>query len=122
MVATLDEQTTAVISLNNQLSSTELDAHQQVHLLQLIREATINAIKHAQAENINIECLESDGFVTVRVEDDGVGFDRQDEKLNHYGMSIMQERAARLHADLSVEAQRDMGCTVTLEFQQSKEV
>lgn len=122
MVATLDEQTTAVISLNNQLSSTELDAHQQVHLLQLIREATINAIKHAQAENITIECLESDGFVTVRVEDDGVGFDRQDEKLNHYGMSIMQERAARLHADLSVEAQRDMGCTVTLEFQQSKEV
>ncbi|PIB13117.1 nitrate/nitrite two-component system sensor histidine kinase NarQ [Vibrio rotiferianus] len=122
MVATLDEQTTAIISLNNQLSSTELDAHQQVHLLQLIREATINAIKHAQAENINIECLESDGFVTVRVEDDGVGFDRQDEKLNHYGMSIMQERAARLHADLSVEAQRDMGCTVTLEFQQSKEV
>ena len=122
MVATLDEQTTAVISLNNQLSSTELDAHQQVHLLQLIREATINAIKHAQAENINIECLESDGFVTVRVEDDGVGFDRQDEKLNHYGMSIMQERAARLHANLSVEAQRDMGCTVTLEFQQSKEV
>jgi two-component system nitrate/nitrite sensor histidine kinase NarQ len=122
MVATLDDQTTAIISLNNQLSSTELDAHQQVHLLQLIREATINAIKHAQAENINIECLESDGFVTVRVEDDGVGFDRQDEKLNHYGMSIMQERAARLHADLSVEAQRDMGCTVTLEFQQSKEV
>ncbi|MGR5231151.1 nitrate/nitrite two-component system sensor histidine kinase NarQ [Vibrio rotiferianus] len=122
MVATLDDQTTAIISLNNQLSSTELDAHQQVHLLQLIREATINAIKHAKAESINIECLESDGFVTVKVEDDGVGFDRQDEKLNHYGMSIMQERAARLHADLSVDAQRDKGCTVTLEFQQSKEV
>ncbi|WP_186176511.1 nitrate/nitrite two-component system sensor histidine kinase NarQ [Vibrio jasicida] len=122
MVATLDEQTTAEISLNNKLSSTELDAHQQVHLLQLIREATINAIKHAQAKNIKIQCLDSDGKVTVTVADDGIGFEQQDEKLNHYGMSIMQERAARLHADLSVEAAKNDGCIVRLEFQHSKEV
>ncbi|PMO38153.1 two-component system sensor histidine kinase NarQ [Vibrio sp. 10N.222.52.B12] len=122
MVATLDEQTAAEISLNNKLSSTELDAHQQVHLLQLIREATINAIKHAQAKNIKIQCLDSDGKVTVTVADDGIGFEQQDEKLNHYGMSIMQERAARLHADLSVEAAKNDGCIVRLEFQHSKEV
>ncbi|NVL73171.1 nitrate/nitrite two-component system sensor histidine kinase NarQ, partial [Escherichia coli] len=36
MVETLNEQTTAEITLKNRLSSTELDAHQQVHLLQLI--------------------------------------------------------------------------------------
>ncbi len=122
MVATLDEQTAAEISLNNKLSSTELDAHQQVHLLQLIREATINAIKHAQAKNIKIQCLDSEGKVTVTVADDGIGFEQQDEKLNHYGMSIMQERAARLHADLSVEAAKNDGCIVRLEFQHSKEV
>lgn len=52
MVETLNEQTTAEITLKNRLSSTELDAHQQVHLLQLIREAALNAIKHAQADQI----------------------------------------------------------------------
>ncbi|CAE6920629.1 COG3850 Signal transduction histidine kinase [Vibrio sp. B1REV9] len=122
MVSTLDDQTEANISLNNRLSSTELDAHQQVHLLQLIREATINAIKHAKAKNIEIQCLDFDGKVTVTVVDDGIGFDQQDEKLNHYGMSIMQERAARLHADLKIEAATNSGCTVRLEFQHSKEV
>ncbi len=122
MVSALNEQTTAKISLNNRLSSTELDAHQQVHLLQLIREATLNAIKHAQAKHIVIQCLDSLGKITVSIEDDGVGFEQQDEKLNHYGMSIMQERAARLHADLNVEASKNNGCTVTLEFQHSKEV
>lgn len=122
MVATLDEQTTAKITLDNSLSSTELDAHQQVHLLQLIREATLNAMKHAQADNIVIKCLEYDGKIRVTVEDDGVGFEHQDEKINHYGMSIMQERAKRLHSDLHVEASKDNGCTVTLEFQHSKEV
>nr|WP_319534512.1 nitrate/nitrite two-component system sensor histidine kinase NarQ [uncultured Vibrio sp.] len=122
MVATLNEQTATKISLNNRLSSTELDAHQQVHLLQLIREATINAMKHAQANNIVIQCLDYEGKITVTIEDDGVGFEHQDEKLNHYGMSIMQERATRLHADLHVEASKNNGCTVTLEFQHSKEV
>ncbi|GAK22765.1 LOW QUALITY PROTEIN: nitrate/nitrite sensor protein [Vibrio sp. JCM 19052] len=122
MVSTLDDQTAAEISLNNKLSSTELDAHQQVHLLQLIREATINAIKHAQAKNIDIQCLDSEGTVTVTVTDDGIGFEQQDEKLNHYGMSIMQERAARLHADLRIEAAKNSGCIVRLEFQHSKEV
>ena len=122
MVATLNEQTTTKISLNNRLSSTELEAHQQVHLLQLIREATLNAMKHAQANNIVIQCLDYEGKITVTIEDDGVGFEHQDEKLNHYGMSIMQERATRLHADLHVEASKNNGCTVTLEFQHSKEV
>jgi two-component system nitrate/nitrite sensor histidine kinase NarQ len=122
MVETLSEQTAADITLKNRLSSTELDAHQQVHLLQLIREAAINAIKHAQADNIHIQCLDNDGKVTVTVSDDGIGFEHQDEKLNHYGMSIMQERAARLHADLHIEASINKGCTVKLEFQHSKEV
>jgi two-component system nitrate/nitrite sensor histidine kinase NarQ len=122
MVATLSEQTSSKITLNNKLSSTELDAHQQVHLLQLIREATLNAMKHAKADNIVIQCLDGDGKITVTIEDDGVGFEHKDEKLNHYGMSIMQERAARLHAALDVEASINKGCTVKLEFQHSKEV
>ncbi len=122
MVETLNEQTTAEITLKNRLSSTELDAHQQVHLLQLIREAALNAIKHAQADHIHIQCLDCDGKVTVTVSDDGVGFEHQDEKINHYGMTIMQERAARLHADLQIEASINKGCTVKLEFQHSKEV
>ncbi|MGP8305681.1 nitrate/nitrite two-component system sensor histidine kinase NarQ [Vibrio sp. YIC-376] len=122
MVGTLSEQTSAKITLNNKLSSTELDAHQQVHLLQLIREATLNAMKHAQADNIVIQCLDDGGKITVTIGDDGVGFEHKDEKINHYGMSIMQERAARLHADLNVEASINKGCTVKLEFQHSKEV
>lgn len=121
MLNQLGEQTTATIALNNNLSSMELDAHQQVHLIQLIREATINAIKHADATRINIECNESDGDVVVSIEDDGVGFEQNNAKLNHYGMSIMQERAARLNGDLSIETSPDTGCKVTLKYTRSKD-
>ncbi|MGY3571383.1 nitrate/nitrite two-component system sensor histidine kinase NarQ [Vibrio paucivorans] len=116
MLDQLDDQTTAEITLNNELSTTDLDAHQQVHLLQLIREATINAIKHAQATKIEVSCAESNGIVTVQISDDGIGFERSGEKINHYGMSIMQERAARLKGELRIDSSHDEGCKVTLEY------
>ncbi len=122
MTEQLSEQTEAKIELNNELSSIELDANQQVHLLQLIREATINAIKHANATKISIRCQETEDKVTVSVIDDGVGFDKQNEKLNHYGLSIMQERASRLNGNLSVTSQMGEGCQVLLEYPKTKEV
>ncbi|QKU65010.1 nitrate/nitrite two-component system sensor histidine kinase NarQ [Vibrio cholerae] len=121
MLTPLSGQTDAKIELNNALSSIALDAHQQVHLVQLIREATINAIKHAKATKIKVNCQEQQGRVQVTIEDDGVGFDPQDHKLNHYGMSIMQERAARLRGELKVESTPGKGCKVVLTYQQSEE-
>ena len=46
----------------------------------------INAIKHADATKIVVECNQVDGDVVVVVEDNGVGFEEHDAKLlNHYG-------------------------------------
>lgn len=116
MLAQLNEQSDTEIALENGLSSVELDAHQQVHLLQLIREATINAIKHARATKIAIRCIEDHGDVCVTISDDGIGFDSSEDKLNHYGMSIMRERADRLHGRLTVQSRQMRGTEVSLVF------
>ncbi|CAH0530167.1 nitrate/nitrite two-component system sensor histidine kinase NarQ [Vibrio hippocampi] len=122
MLQQINEQTDVLIKLENNISSLELGANEQVHLLQVIREAVLNAVKHAQAQTISVYCVEDEqGAVTVKVTDDGIGFDKNTEKLNHYGMSIMQERAARLNADLSINSAADHGCEVTLSFHRIKE-
>lgn len=116
MIAQLNEQTELTITLDNQLASLELDSHEQIHLLQLIREATINAIKHACAQYVHILCIEEQGVVTVTVTDDGVGFDSSQSKLNHYGLEIMQERAARLNGELTVNSIPNESCEVKLTY------
>jgi len=121
MINQLNEQTSAEITLTNNLSSMDLNSHQQVHLMQLIREATLNAAKHANATQITINCDEQDDEVQVIVEDNGVGFEEHDAELNHYGMSIMQERAARLNGELQVESSPGTGCKVILKFERSKD-
>ncbi|OIN29018.1 nitrate/nitrite two-component system sensor histidine kinase NarQ [Vibrio barjaei] len=122
MLHQLDEQTDAEIELDNQMSSLELGANEQVHILQLIREAVLNAMKHAQASFIKVTCFEDENaLVTVKIKDDGVGFDQNIQKLDHYGMSIMKERAARLNAVLAIDSAENDGCEVVLTFQRSKE-
>ncbi|MGL6316619.1 nitrate/nitrite two-component system sensor histidine kinase NarQ [Vibrio sp. WXL103] len=116
MLAQLNEQSDTEVTLENGLSSVELDAHQQVHLLQLIREATINAMKHARATKIAVRCIEDHSDVCVTINDDGIGFDSNEDKLNHYGMSIMRERADRLHGRLTVQSRQMRGTEVSLVF------
>lgn len=116
MTEQLSDQTDAEIRLSNQLSSIELETNQQVHLLQLIREAVTNATKHASATLIDIECDETDSYVRVSVKDNGVGFDPTIEKANHYGLGIMQERASRLNGELSIKTAPNSGCEVYLQY------
>ncbi|EGU38257.1 nitrate/nitrite sensor protein NarQ [Vibrio ichthyoenteri ATCC 700023] len=121
MIEQLTEQSDAEIRLVNELSSTELDAHEQVHLLQLIREATINAIKHANASLIEVTCIEEDHHVVMRVKDNGVGMQQDSHKLNHYGLSIMHERASRLHGELTINTVTDAGCEIELKYPRTKD-
>ena len=55
----------------------------------------------------------------VVIEDDGSGFEPTEAQLEdseHFGLSIMHERAAAIGAELKVESEPGEGTTVFLEF------
>ena len=52
----------------------------------------------------------------INIEDDGVGFDPSQEKINHYGLRIMQERATCVRGTLSISSELEHGCTVNVTF------
>lgn len=116
MLEPLDNQTDAILVIDNHLSSLSLDAHHQIHVLQVIREAVLNAIKHAQADEIIVTCSQKDEQVDIKISDDGLGFDPKNEKLNHYGLAIMAERASRLHGNIKITTMLGDGCEVNLTF------
>ncbi|WP_413282642.1 nitrate/nitrite two-component system sensor histidine kinase NarQ [Vibrio sp. MA40-2] len=112
----LEEQTSAEVILDNTLASISLRANHQVHVIQLIREAVLNAMKHANASIIKVNCHQQDRMVNISVVDNGSGFCTNVEKINHYGLTIMSERAERLNGDLKVISKPGEGCTVQLFF------
>ncbi|WP_163921199.1 nitrate/nitrite two-component system sensor histidine kinase NarQ [Photobacterium sp. Alg240-V54] len=116
LLAPLQQQTSAQFEVDNQLPSMALIAHNQVHLLQIIREAILNAIKHANASHISVSCHQQQQMINVEITDDGIGFDPSQSKLNHYGLNIMQERASCLKGQLIIDSQIGKGSQVKLQF------
>ena len=65
-------------------------------VLRIGQEAVTNAIRHAQAHRIRMELSYGDADVTLRVSDDGRGFDAAtagDKGTDHWGVMSMKERA-----------------------------
>ena len=84
-------------------------------LLRIGQEAIINATRHAHAERIDLELRFDDRSVTLRVRDDGRGFDLQcsaQEADGHYGLTSMRERAERLGGKFSIASTQGAGTTV----------
>ena len=90
----------------------------------IAQEALNNVVKHAQAMQVTVSLratlLSQDlngvpgHEVRLVIQDDGVGYAAGVVRSDHMGISIMRERAAAIHADLSLESQPGYGTQVTL--------
>ncbi|MCG6201238.1 histidine kinase [Psychromonas antarctica] len=116
MVKGLQVQTPALIVIKKFATHFYTDASQHIHLLQIIREAIINAIKHAQCSTIEISCIITDEHkVWISVIDDGMGIKDNDQNEHNYGLAIIKQRADELGATLSLN-QLSKGTEVKLIF------
>ena len=103
--------------LVNDLLRVELSANEQVHVLQVVREALTNIEHHAHARNAWVAlCRGGDGAIEVSIEDDGIGISDLRSPHGHFGLSIMRDRAALVAGELSVEARTPGGTQVLLRF------
>ncbi|HEY4338137.1 MAG TPA: ATP-binding protein, partial [Puia sp.] len=68
-----------------------------------IKEALHNIVKHAQAERVNIRMTAQPGTVlNITIEDDGIGFDRENIRPFANGLNNMQRRIADLGGTLYI--------------------
>lgn len=102
ITVTLDEHTT------------RLRAEVEAELFRIAQEAMNNAVKHARATAIEVECQVYAPRARISVCDNGRGL--QKGRADSYGMKIMRERAQLIKAALSVSQNDDGGLTVTVQI------
>lgn len=99
------------------LGNVPLTPNEEIHLLQIIREASQNAIHHSGGKNLYIRLWQgSNQAINLTIADDGVGLPLAPEKMNHYGLAIMKERTRHLGGELRLENQAAGGVLVSFEF------
>ena len=91
-----------------------LRPHTRRQILYICREALYNIEKHANAKQIRIDLdWQSDEF-TIKIQDDGRGFDPEEvDGSQHYGLSIMKDRAQDIQASLVVDSGLGQGTRIT---------
>lgn len=85
-------------------------------LFRIFQEVTNNIIKHSHANKINILLTCSVGILTLRLRDNGIGFNTQDSLLQQNGMGIssIKKRVALLGGELDIISENNCGTSTEI--------
>ena len=90
----------------------QIPSHQVAEILNILREALSNSLRHGQARHITLLAGRSDEAIALSVQDDGVGFSPDGHR--GHGLGNMRARAVALGGSLSVESAPGKGTRVIL--------
>lgn len=94
-------------------SALKLPRVAQTQAYHIVREALINARRHAQAQHVQISVKQSNGLAQFTVTDDGRGFNPPEiDGQHHLGLSIMRTRAERCGGTLDVKSEPGHGTQI----------
>lgn len=99
----LDEEAVALIP-----------AEQIADVVNILREAVSNAVRHGRATHITLLAGRSDEEVALAIQDDGAGFLAQADGGPGHGFANMQARAEALGGNLRIESAPGKGTRVLL--------
>jgi signal transduction histidine kinase len=95
----------------------DLDEMSGAEVLNLVREALSNAVRHGRAARIHLSMTLIDGVPTLEVSDDGVGFDvSREPERGHHGLANMQVRATAVGGRFEIRSSPGSGSRVILEL------
>ncbi len=89
-------------------------------IFHISREAVMNSLKHAQADDFWISVHEDADSIVLELRDNGLGFDTSAPgPEGHFGMAMMRERAQVGGGTFDVQSAPGEGATITVKFPSS---
>lgn len=109
----LSDSETLSIGVTVEGEPRQLLAALETDLFRVCQEALTNAIRHGQAQRIEVTLRFEDSSVTLRVSDDGSGFDNSGDLESagegHFGLKGMRERMERHRGSIVLESKPSKG-------------
>ncbi len=94
-----------------------LDDISKLMLYRIIQECVNNAVKYASATQITLQITADEKEITLMVEDNGIGFDKEIiSSKNGIGMKNLELRSAYLKGHLDIESSLGNGTTIIVDI------
>ena len=101
--------------LESRLHDDRLPPEVETVLYRIVQEALTNIVKHANAGRVSIVVTQRAGSVGAIVEDDGRGFDPEQDTNGGIGLIGMRERVELLDGSMAIESAEGKGTTLVVE-------
>ena len=105
-----DFQVDSTIDVQKKLTSFE-----GINIFRVIQEAVNNAVKHAQANRIEVSIEKQNGRLLFSVSDNGKGFDTSQSNSGE-GLNNMKKRIEEISAEFSIESVVNEGTKVVIKY------
>ncbi len=93
-----------------------LDKKQEANIFRIVQELVTNSVKHAEANEINVQLSHLENTLQLTVEDNGKGFDKDQVKSDGIGLQNVSSRVDYLNAELDfVSNEKGTSYTITMD-------
>lgn len=120
----ISSSTKIAISVELQGEQRKLPPQIENNLLRIAQEALTNALKHSQATQIVVRLAYEPHRMSLRIIDDGVGFDTSKRTViygGHFGLLDMSERAGKVGGGFAMISAPGQGTEIRVEVMEKSE-
>ncbi|BDH61316.1 sensor protein VraS [Lysinibacillus sp. PLM2] len=90
----------------------ELTKAEEDHLFRIAQEALSNTLRHAKATEVELLLVARDHIGILRIQDNGRGFNLEEDKTTSYGLKNIAERAVEIGCTYKIVSVPDEGTIV----------
>lgn len=83
-------------NITYQIEEISLSKAEEDHLFRIAQEALSNTLRHAKATEVELIFIKRDALAILRIQDNGLGFSVDDDKMSSYGLRNIAERAVEI--------------------------
>jgi signal transduction histidine kinase len=103
------------LSVDKYIDWSMVPSDNKIHIYRIIQEAIHNSNKYAKAERCYIILLKTANKITIRIWDNGIGFNPQKMKQG-IGLKNIKERTKTLNGELKIKSSKGKGTTIEVTF------
>ncbi len=109
-----------VIQLDLEKDENRLQPPLTLALYRIVQQGVANVVRHSKASQAKISLHFHGDFLTLTIEDNGVGFEVPDRMMEmvregHYGLAGITERVESIGGEVQIESRIDFGTTLVIE-------
>lgn len=114
-------ETKIKISLKWDIEEFTMPSSIEDQLFRVIQELLSNTLRHAKADELEVYLNHIEHNVLLRVIDDGVGFDVDNQKAGSYGLMNIRERISAVGGTLKIISFKNQGTSIEIKIPLLKE-